>query len=102
MLLKKKKKKIPSQHHRPPQEKWANWESDLMSLTERYLCKAFKFQLSSWKIQRNQKKNEVLREEKEGCEYLGLGTVIALVKIQPTKLLKKFKSQVSMKDIKGI
>ena len=33
---------------------------------------------------------------------MGLGTVIALVKIQPTKLLKKFKSQVSMKDIKGI
>ena len=98
MLLKKKKKKIPSQHHRPPQEKWANWESDLMSLTERYLCKAFKFQLSSWEIQRNKKK-KVLREEKEGCEYLGLGTVLALVKIQPTELLKKLKSQASMKGI---
>ena len=61
------------------------------------------FQVSTFKLRDTEKKtNEVLREEKEGCEYLGLGTVIALVKIQPTKLLKKFKSQVSMKDIKGI
>ena len=66
-----------------------------MSLTERYLCKAFKLRDTE------KKKNEVLREEKEGCEYLGLGTVLALVKNQPIELLKKLKSQVSMKGIKG-
>ena len=68
-----------------------------MSLTERYLCKAFKFQ-----VERYRGKKKVLREEKEGYEYLGLGTVLALVKNQPTELLKKLISQVSMKSIKGI
>ena len=62
--------------------------------------------LSSFKLRdtkkQKKKKKEVLREEKEGCEYLGLGTVLALVKIQPTELLKKLKTQVSMKGIKGI
>ena len=63
------------------------------------------FQVSTFKLrdtEKQKKKNEVLREEKEGCEYLGLGTVLALVKIQPTELLKKLKTQVSMKGIKGI
>ena len=64
------------------------------------------FQVSTFKLRdtekQKKKKNEVLREEKEGCEYLGLGTVLALVKIQPTELLKKLKTQVSMKGIKGI
>ena len=73
-----------------------------MSLTERYLCKAFKFQVERYKETKKKKKKEVLREEKEGCEYLGLGTVLALVKNQPVELLKKLKSQVSMKGIKGI
>ena len=58
------------------------------------------FQVERYK--ETKKKNEVLREEKEGYEYLGLGTVLALVKNQPTELLKKLKSQVSMKSIKGI
>ena len=59
------------------------------------------FQVSTFKLKdtKKPKKNEVLREEKEGCEYLGLGTVLALVKIQPTELLKKLKSQASMKGI---
>ena len=62
------------------------------------------FQVSTFKLKDTEKpkKNEVLREEKEGCEYLGLGTVLALVKIQPIELLKKLKSQVSMKGIRGI
>ena len=60
-------------------------------------------QVSTFKLRDTEKKkNEVLREEKEGCEYLGLGTVLALVKNQPIELLKKLKSQVSMKGIKGI
>ena len=63
-----------------------------MSLTERYLCKAFKFQVERYK-ETKKKKKEVLREEKEGCEYLGLGTVLALVKNQPIELMKKLKSQ---------
>ena len=63
-----------------------------MSLTERYLCKTFKFQVKGYK-ETKKKKKEVLREEKEGCEYLGLGTVLALVKNQPIELLKKLKSQ---------
>ena len=67
-----------------------------MSLIERYLCKAFKLK----DTEKPKKKNEVLREEKEGCEYLGIGTVLALVKIQPIELLKKLKNQVSMKGIK--
>ena len=59
--------------------------------------------MQSFQVERyREKKNEVLREEKEGCEYLGLGTVLALVKNQPMELLKKLKSQVSMKGIKGI
>ena len=60
------------------------------------------FNLRDTEKPKKKKKNEVLREEKEGCEYLGLGTVLALVKIQPIELLKKLKSQVSMKGIKGI
>ena len=63
------------------------------------------FQVSTFKLkdtEKPKKKKEVLREEKEGCEYLGLGTVLALVKIQPIELLKKLKSQVSMKGIRGI
>ena len=64
------------------------------------------FQVLTFKLRdtekQKKKKIEVLREEKEGCEYLGLGTVLALVKIQPTELLKKLKTQVSMKGIKGI
>ena len=49
------------------------------------------FQVSTFKLKdtEKQKKKEVLREEREGSEYLGLDTVLALVKIQPTELLKK-------------
>ena len=52
------------------------------------------FQVSTFKLRDTEKpkKKKVLREEKEGCEYLGLGTILALVKIQPTELLKKLKS----------
>ena len=62
------------------------------------------FQVSTFKLRdtEKEKRNEVLREEREGCEYLGLGTVLALVKNQPIELLKKLKSQVSMKSIKGM
>ena len=64
------------------------------------------FQVLTFKLRDTEKpkkkKKKVLREEKEGCEYLGLGTILVLVKIQPTELLKKLKSQVSMKGIKGI
>ena len=53
------------------------------------------FQVSTFKLrdtEKPKKKKKVLREEKEGCEYLGLGTILALVKIQPTELLIKLKS----------
>ena len=64
------------------------------------------FQVLTFKLRDTEKpkkkKKKVLREEKEGCEYLGIGTVLALVKIQPIELLKKLKNQVSMKGIKGI
>ena len=60
------------------------------------------FKLRDTEKPKKKKKNEVLREEKEGCKYLGIGTVLALVKIQPIELLKKLKNQVSMKGIKGI
>ena len=62
---------------------------------------SFNFQAERYR-ETKKKKKKVLREEKEGCEYLGIGTVLALVKIQPIELLKKLKNQVSMKGIKGI
>ena len=50
--------------------------------------------MQSFQVERyREKKNEVLREEKEGYEYLGLGTVLALMKNQPTKLLKNSKAK---------
>ena len=60
------------------------------------------FQVSTFKLRDTEKqKKKSFEGRKEGCEYLGLGTVLALVKIQPTELLKKLKTQVSMKGIKG-
>ena len=54
------------------------------------------FQVSTFKlrdIEKQKKKKKVLREEKEAYEYLGLGTVLTLVKNQPTKLLKNSKAK---------
>ena len=54
------------------------------------------FQVSTFKlrdIEKQKKKKKFFREEKEGYEYLGLGTVLTLVKNQPTKLLKNSKAK---------
>ena len=58
------------------------------------------FQVSTFKlrdIEKQKKKKKVLREEKEAYEYLGLGTVLTLVKNQPTKLLKNSKAKYQWK-----